>query len=658
MMKWAIGIVLIGLGLAAFVFMADYMVANVFFMTLSKPMPTYSPGLSLQLWNTYGLDATYNKRLLKIVGVFGFIAIAGAAASLVLLRKSSLLHGAARFATYGEIRDADLLASKGILFGDMKRKYLCVGGQRHLFVVAPTRSGKTVGIAIPNLLNWADSALVLDIKLELFEKTSGFRASHGQEVWLFNPFATDYRTHRWNALDAVRKGDHRPGVFTVQDLMAIAGVLYPTADESNSTSKFFNAQAQNLFVGLALLVLETRGLPFTIPQILRTSAGSVDGGLPAYLQHTLETRPELSQPCRDSLMQFCGTGGDTQSGIKASFDAPLLVFRNSVVEAATSGSDFKLSDLRRKRMTIYLGVGPKNMAAGATLMTLFVSQALDANLDALPEHDATLKHQVLFLLDEFRVLGKMQQLVDAAGYLAGYGVRLCTIIQSMGQLQIYGKETGQAFVTNHGIKVVYAPREESDAKEISDALGTFTEMSDSYSRNGSGGKFMKESSGMSTGTSTSAQRRALMLPQEVKLLPEDEEIAFAEGIRPIRAKKIFYYKDPAFLSRLLAPVVPPRMEIDERALFAQAQQPANPNPTPATRTQTNAAIELNSIEPVGAAGSAAAAGGNVIDPDYFDQTLSKISIVSEDRNNPSDAEVAQFVSEFTKAIEQDGVWKF
>ena len=52
--------------------------------------------------------------------------------------------------------------------------------------------------------------------------TSGFRAAHGRDVFLFNPFAQDFRTNRWNALELVRREGRQPGPFTMQDLQAIA----------------------------------------------------------------------------------------------------------------------------------------------------------------------------------------------------------------------------------------------------------------------------------------------------------------------------------------------------------------------------------------------------------------------------------------------------
>ena len=70
-------------------------------------------------------------------------------------------------------------------------------------MAAPTRQGKGAGVVIPNLLNYPDSVVVLDIKLENYQLTSLFRQIHGQKVFLFNPFAEDGRTHRWNPMDAI-----------------------------------------------------------------------------------------------------------------------------------------------------------------------------------------------------------------------------------------------------------------------------------------------------------------------------------------------------------------------------------------------------------------------------------------------------------------------
>jgi type IV secretory pathway TraG/TraD family ATPase VirD4 len=52
---------------------------------------------------------------------------------------------------------------------------------------APTRSGKGVGLVIPTLLAWSESAVVYDIKGENWAKTAGFRAKCGHLCFKFSP---------------------------------------------------------------------------------------------------------------------------------------------------------------------------------------------------------------------------------------------------------------------------------------------------------------------------------------------------------------------------------------------------------------------------------------------------------------------------------------
>ncbi|MET0168545.1 MAG: type IV secretory system conjugative DNA transfer family protein, partial [Vicinamibacterales bacterium] len=108
-----------------------------------------------------------------------------------LARRKPPLHGAARFARESEIRRAGFRAANGIVLGKKAGKFLTFGGSEHCIVEAPTRSGKGVGIVIPNLLSWQESVVVLDVKRENWDATAGFREKHGQAVYLFNPTEPD-----------------------------------------------------------------------------------------------------------------------------------------------------------------------------------------------------------------------------------------------------------------------------------------------------------------------------------------------------------------------------------------------------------------------------------------------------------------------------------
>jgi type IV secretion system protein VirD4 len=111
-----------------------------------------------------------------------------------LMQRKRPLHGAARFAKEREIKAGGFRDDDGVVLGKKGGKFLIFGGNEHCIVEAPTRSGKGVGIVIPNLLGWQDSVVVLDVKRENWDATAGFRKKFGQAVYLFNP--TDPRGRR------------------------------------------------------------------------------------------------------------------------------------------------------------------------------------------------------------------------------------------------------------------------------------------------------------------------------------------------------------------------------------------------------------------------------------------------------------------------------
>ena len=97
----------------------------------------------------------------------------------------------ARFATMADLRSRKMLRAEdtALVVGKKDGQFVYFNGQQFALLAAPTRSGKGVGIVIPNLLSYQGSVVVLDIKQENFDLTSGWRQSIGHEVYLFNPFA-------------------------------------------------------------------------------------------------------------------------------------------------------------------------------------------------------------------------------------------------------------------------------------------------------------------------------------------------------------------------------------------------------------------------------------------------------------------------------------
>lgn len=551
------------LGLVGLACAAVYLSAVVFLL-LNKADPKQARFTSIaHYWELYADDPQLRKKLLVSMGLCGIgLVVVLPAALVTAARPRRALHGDARFANAAEVARAGLTGNSGtspsILVGRHRGRFLALPGQLSVMLSAPTRSGKGVGVVIPNLLNWPDSVVVLDIKGENHAITAGYRAEHGQAVYAFSPFDDSAHSHRWNPLSAVRTSElHRVG-----DLLAIGQVFFPNDGGGTSSEAFFNDQARNLFLGLGLLLLETPELPRTVGEMLRQSSGkgrSLKEHLSGLITQRRDEGKPLSDECADALQRLLSNSENTLSSVVATFNAPLTIFAAAVVDAATSADDFRLEDVRRRRMSIYVRIPPNRLANARPLLALFFSQLVSLNTQTLPEHDSSLKVQCLLVNDEFAAMGRVGIITSAAAFLAGYNLRLLTVVQAMSQLDVvYGEKEARTFATNHGLQILYAPREQRDADEYSAMLGHFTERATSRGRS-------RSFSGQGHSTvsrNESDQRRALLLPQEFKELGSERLVVIVENCKPILGEKIRYHRDKVFKARLRPAPAVTRMDMD------------------------------------------------------------------------------------------------
>lgn len=558
--------VIFGLVLTGALICASSYLAAVLFLVLNRADVRQARVLSIvHYWRLSADDPQLRKKLLISAGASGMgLLVVLPAALLAASKPQRSLHGDARFANAAEITRAGLTAgptsgsSASILLGRYRGQFLHLPGQLSVMLSAPTRSGKGVGVVIPNLLHWPDSVVVLDIKGENYDVTAGYRAAHGQAVYAFSPFEETAHSHRWNPLTAAR----RSALHRVGDLLMIGQVFFPNDGSGTSSEAFFNDQARNLFLGLGLLLLESPDLPRTVGELLRQSSGkgrSLKDHLTAVLRERRDAGSPLSDECQDALQRLLSNSENTLTSIVATFNAPLTIFADAIVDAATSADDFDLADLRRRRISIYVRIPPNRLASARPLLNLFYSQLVSLNTQALPSKDASLKLQCLLINDEFTAMGRVGILSTAAAFLAGYNLRLLTVVQAMSQLDaVYGDRESRTFATNHGLQILFAPREQRDADEYSAMLGHFTQTATSRGRSRSHGQHGQSS----VSRNESDQRRALLLPQEFKELGSERLVVIFENCKPILGEKIRYHREKVFTSRLRPPPEVPQLDVE------------------------------------------------------------------------------------------------
>ncbi|MCI5786044.1 MAG: type IV secretory system conjugative DNA transfer family protein [Helicobacter trogontum] len=565
----------------------SYFLTPILLFVLNKIPPMQA----LKLWS---LDLTIKAlqyRFPYAYSAFGISCLFSTCVVAIVpfIKKKQSLFGNARFANISDIRKMNLYGEKGIIIGKHNNKLLRFGGQQFVALGAPTRSGKGVGIVIPNLLEWNESAVVQDIKQECFDYTSKYREKVlQQEVFLFNPFSR--KTHRYNPLTYI---DMSNETTCDNELMDFANILYPIIGDE--TTKFFNQHAQNLFIALCYLwkdlTLTDLGqqfceqfdikTEFSLYGILQLSKGfRIKVIINEKEEEITDLEPSieflkscdiLSEITIRRLQTYQNiTSDNTKSGIVGSFNAPLTAFESETLRYATQTSDFDLRDLRKKKMTIYVGITPDQLTNAKLILNIFWSQLILVNTKELPQKNKDLKYTCLLVMDEFTAPGQIQILQTSVSFIAGYNLRLLTIYQSLSQLQTppplgYGKEGAKTLLTNHACQIFYAPREIEDAEAISKILGNTTVKQTSRSSNSS-------ASGGSSGRSISETHRALMLPQELREMPFENELITIDSGKPIQCQKSIYYSDKYFMNKFksISPSLARIKGIPDRKAFEHA----------------------------------------------------------------------------------------
>lgn len=449
-------------------------------------------------------------------------------------------YGQAHFQSRAEMKRNGLLQplGAGLVFGKLgkpasRKPYIAAAFAKfpHCLVVAPTRAGKGVGYVIPNTLLFPGSAVILDVKGEIFEATSRHRQAQGDRISRFAPFDFENATHRYNPLERVARIENPEQRYT--ELAKIADYFLTVSDKG--TASDFLMEGRELFVAAGLLAIE-RGRP-TLGEVSRIlfANGATQS---EYMAHAEEVRHGAA---RNTFRKFAGYSDRTLSSHASVLGgAGMSLWNNPAVDRATSANDISFGTLRKVPQTIYVAVNADDIRTLAPLIRLFFGELIATLRGSLPDTKAE-PWPVMILLDEFDQLGPMPIVEQALKQLAGHGARVSIITQSIPGLDnIYGENVRLSLESAAGMKLYLSPNEKKTAQEVSDALGKTTKLStsDSWSRDAS----------LLTRRSLSRrmEERPLMSPDEVKKLDANVAILVPERQQPLRVSRIVYYEDAVF----------------------------------------------------------------------------------------------------------------
>ncbi|MCA8891047.1 MAG: type IV secretory system conjugative DNA transfer family protein, partial [Hyphomonas sp.] len=285
--------------------------------------------------------------------------------------------------------------------------------------------------------------------------------------------------------------------------------------------------------------------------------------------------PKVHPVVAETARELMNQSENELSGVLSTALRFLSLYRDPVIAEVTSRSDFRIEDLVSgdRPLSLYLVVPPSDLSRTKPLMRLILNQVgrrLTEHLDVRPSVlsrgkslalnilgacgllapqvstvEPKARRRVLFMLDEFPALGRLDFFESALAYMAGYGLKAFLIAQSLNQIEkAYGPSN--AILDNCHVRVAFATNDERTAKRISDALGTKTEQR--AMKNYAGHRLAPWLSHKMVSRQETA--RQLLTPGEVMQLPADQELVLVAGSPPVRARKLRYYEDQNFTERL------------------------------------------------------------------------------------------------------------
>lgn len=547
--------------------------------------------------------ALLNFLLLAVLGIglWGYVSMASLRSRQP--KRYDDLHGTAHWATRSEIEQTGLLPrsedSGGVYVGSWVdengiQHFLRHDGPEHVAAIAPTRSGKGVGLVIPTLLTWKHSAVIHDMKGELWALTAGQRKQKLNNIVLkFDP-AAPAGGCGFNPLEEVRLGSPYE-VADVQNLVTI--VVDP---DGKGLLDHWAKTAHAFLTGVTLYKLHkvqqaTKGQESAsladIALALSDPKTPIDTLYQEMIDNKLgseETRNTIAAAGRDMLNRPAQERGSVLSSAMSH----LSLYRDPLVAKNIKKSDFRISQLMNhtKPLSLYLVVRPADKDRLKPLMRLILNQIIRVLArDEITVVDGMAKvsynHRLLLMLDEFPSFGKLEVFQEALAFLAGYGIKAYLIMQDVTQLhEAYGKY--ESILSNCHVIVAYAPNNMDTAAWLSKMLGTQTLVIEDINTSGKRvGGYLQN-----VNTSYKSVPRALMTPDECRalkgplkdgdrIIQPGSMFVFVAGHAPIYGTQILYFMTPWFLdaSKIPAPPQSDTISIDRQKLFQTTSLLTAPN---------------------------------------------------------------------------------
>ena len=473
----------------------------------------------------------------NVIGTFGswtlgftiFLGIAfgiGAYKNRKKTKYQDIEHGSSDWCTGGE-QYRVLSKNSGLLLAQNNYLPLNKVGNINVLIVGGSGSGKSSSYTIPNAHQLLGSYIFTDPKGEIYDTTAGYLKDHGYEIKLLNlvnPTSSD----SYNPLQHIQ---------SEIDVDVIANTIVKGQKaEGSASDPYWDNMAEILLKALIYYLIavappEEQNLA-SCAELVR--AANNNGG--SNLLSDLMSRLPYDHPARMNYKSVEIASDKTYSSILSTLQSKLGKFDSKDIADVTSTNTIDFADIASKKTALYV-VSSDTHTAYDFLLTIFFSQMIQQLYDFADKNGGKLPIKTFFILDEFANIGQIPDFDKKISTSRSRGISFSVILQNLDQLKAIYEKSYETIIGNCDTHVFLGSNSYATVEYFSKELGEKTIKHNSKSIN-------RNTLDVSTGFSESDQimARALMTPDELRRMDNNECIIFEKGLKPIKAKKFWYYQ--------------------------------------------------------------------------------------------------------------------
>lgn len=429
-----------------------------------------------------------------------------------------------------------LSKDKGLILAE--KNYLPTNkpGNVNVLIVGGSGSGKSSSYTIPNAHQLLGSYIFTDPKGEIYDKTAGYLKKNGYDIKLLN-LVNPKSSDSYNPLA------HIHSEIDV-DVIASTVVKGQKKEGSSTQDPFWDNMSELLLKSLIYYLKDARPEE---EQNLASCAEMVraanNNGATNILAEEIHKLP-YDHPAVMNFKSVELASDKTYSSILSSLQSALGKFDSPDIADVTSTNTINFDDIAQKKTALYV-VSSDTHTAYDFLLTIFFSQLIQQLYDYADKHGGKLSVPCYFILDEFANIGQIPDFDKKISTSRSRGISFSVILQNLDQLKAIYEKSYETIIGNCDTHVFLGSNSFATVEYFSKELGEKTISHDSISAN-------RDNLAARKGYSESEQimARALMTPDELRRMSNDYCIIYEKGLKPIKAKKYWYFKKPSVLKDL------------------------------------------------------------------------------------------------------------